>query len=74
MIQLVVVVVLVLLYDGTSIEVWGVVMEQSPCLVRVRKNLMEPGVGVGLRVLHVGNFVLMQVGLGWVAQWEVGLD
>ena len=53
-------------------------MEQSLCLVRVHWILMVPRVGqwVGLEDKYfetIVQVVLMQVGLGWVAWWEVGL-
>ena len=62
-----------------NIEVFGAVTEQFLCLVRVRLNLVVPGVGqwVCLDVEHFGmvlQVVPMQIGLGWVALWEVGLD
>ena len=55
-----------------NIEVFGAVTEQFLCLVRVRLNLVVPGVGkwVCLDVEHFGTVsqdVPMQVGLGYVA-------
>ena len=62
-----VVIVRVLLLDRMSIEVQMVVTEQSPCLVIICEILMEPMGVVGLEILHFGNVILMQVGLGLVA-------
>ena len=62
-----------------NIKVLTVEVEQSPHLVMVHRSLVElrVGQGVSLEVQHFGmvsQVVLMQIGLGWVALWEVGLD
>ena len=55
------------------------VTEQFPCLVEVvHWPLKGPRVVVvDFEVWHLGMVlqgVLTQIGLGWVASWEVGLD
>ena len=61
-----------------NIKVLGVEVEQSPYLVRVVLFLLGwvAGQGVHLVELTVGmtQVVPIQIGLGWVALWEVGLD
>ena len=57
-----------------SIKGLGVVVEQSPCLVRHLFSMVPEVVPMEIVVVEaISQIVQMQIGLGWVALWEVGL-